>query len=279
MGYFVAIHLGLYQKHGVDFEYLPGGPDKIADQVLLAGKADIALTNPETTVALIVNERAPFKIIGTQYQKSPLGIVSLAESNIRKPIDLIGKKLAVPAANRITVAAFLKVNNIPIDALQIVPYAYDPSILIDGRCDATVDFVTNIPFVIKTAGRDPNWFLFYDYGLRLFMDTVVVRAELLEKRRDQIIGFLRASREGWQAAIREPRKYIEEFDKTFFKGTGRTIENELAFQREQTPHIEAADGIFGMSEVKIRDCIDSLNAIGLKADRDMFDTSVLAAIK
>jgi ABC-type nitrate/sulfonate/bicarbonate transport system substrate-binding protein len=110
------------------------------------------------------------------------------------------------------------------------------------------------------------------------MDTVIVRTEVLEKRKDQITGFLRASRAGWLAAIKEPKKYIEEFEKTFFKGTGRTVENELAFQREQAPHIESDGGIFSMSEAKIKDCIDSLNAIGLKADRDMFDTSVLAAI-
>lgn len=279
LGYFVALQNGYYGKHEVDFKYLPGGPDKIADQILFAKKADIALTNPETTVALIVNEKAPFKIIGTQYQRSPLGVVSLEENGIRGPQDLIGKRLAVPAANRITVAAFLKANAIPIEKVSLVPYAYDPSVLLDGRCDATVDFVTNVPFVIEQAGKKASSFLFYDHKLKLFMDTVVVREDVLKERRKEIVGFLSASREGWNESFKDSKKYIDLFMGSHFRGTGRTVENELVFQKNQRPLIESPQGIFHMSEESISDCVRSLNDIGLRATPAMFDTTILAELQ
>src|SRR5688572_23796000 len=72
-GYFVAIDKGWYREEGLNLDYKPGGPDVIPEGTLLAKRADLALTTPDTTVNLILKEKAPFKIIGTQYQKSPLG--------------------------------------------------------------------------------------------------------------------------------------------------------------------------------------------------------------
>lgn len=278
LGYFVAMHNNYYENAGIKFKYLSGGPEKISDHILLAKKAEIALTNPETTVALIINENAPFKIIGTQYQKSPLGVVSLDRKAIRTPQELIGKKLAVPAANRITVAAFLKLNKIASDQITIVPYNYDPSILLQGQCDATIDFVTNVPFVIEQAGEKAASFLLYDFGLKVFMDTVVVRTDMLAERRKEVVGFLKASRSGWSESFKDPKKYISAFMSSHFKGTSRNEENEMTFQKNQQPLIESPAGIFSMSDTGMRECIASLNEIGLKATISMFDTSVLQEV-
>ena len=74
-GYFVAIDKGYYKAEGLDLTYLSGGPDVIPESALIAGKADLTLTTPDTTIQAIVDQGAPFKIIGAQYQKNPIGIV------------------------------------------------------------------------------------------------------------------------------------------------------------------------------------------------------------
>ena len=71
----------------------------IPESTIIAGRADLALTTPDTTIKAIVEQGAPFKIIGAQYQKNPIGIVSLASNPINEPRDLIGKTLAVPPVN------------------------------------------------------------------------------------------------------------------------------------------------------------------------------------
>src|SRR4051794_16638352 len=83
IGYFVALNQGLYSKENLDLRYLPGGPDIIAEGTLLSKRSDLALTPVETTINLIVRDGAPLRIIGTQYQKSPLGVVSLKKSRIQ----------------------------------------------------------------------------------------------------------------------------------------------------------------------------------------------------
>lgn len=278
IGYFVAMDEGHYRLEGVDYQYLSGGPTKVADQVLATKNALVALTNPETTVNMILKENAPFKIIGAQYQKSPLGIVSLAKNRISSPQDLVGRRVAVPDANQITLDAFLRLNKINPKLVKTVPYAYDPTPLVKGKVDATVDFVTNVPFSIRQAGQEPSSFLFYDFGFKVFMDTVVVREETIISHREALVGFLRASRKGWADNYADPEKWPSRFIKTHFAGTNRTVENEIYFNRAQQPLMQSAQGYFSMSDDDISNTIASLNSIGLKATREMFDTTLLAQV-
>ena len=277
-GYFVAIDQGYYAAEGLEIDYLPGGPDVIPESALLATRADLTLTTPDTTIKAIVEQGAPFKIIGAQYQKNPIGVVSLADSPINEPKDLIGKVLAVPPVNVVSVDAMLKLNGIARDQLTIVPYAYDPTPLIKGEIDASIDFTTNVPFTIEQAGEKAHSFLLYDHGFTIYNDTVVVTEETLKAKRKELVAWLRASRKGWVENLADPALWPPKWENTWFKGTGRSIENEVFFNTAQKPLIEAPGGIFSMSEEGIAANIEALAAVGITATRDMFDTTVLEEI-
>ena len=268
MGYFVAIDKGFYKAEGLDLTYLSGGPDVIPEASLLSKKADVCLTTVETAIKAITDQKAPLVIIGAQYQKNPVGIVSLASKPLKTPQDLIGKTIAVPPVNRLTVEAMLKLNGIDKAKVKIVPYAYDPTPLIKGEIDGSLDFTTNVPFTIKSMGKDATSFLLADFKLPLFNDVVVVTQETLKTRRKDIVAFMRASRKGWD----------ENFKDTWFKGTGRSVENELFFNEAQKALMVNAGGIFAMSDASIANCIAALNAVDVKADKSHFDTSLLKEI-
>jgi ABC-type nitrate/sulfonate/bicarbonate transport system substrate-binding protein len=278
MGYFIAIDEGFYAAEGLEVTYFPGGPDVIPESTLLGGRADLTLTTPDTTIKAITEQGAKFKIIGTQYQKNPIGIVSLAKNPINEPKDLIGKTLAVPPVNVISVEAMLKLNGIDRARVNIVPYAYDPTPLIKGEIDASLDFTTNVPYTIEQAGEKAHSFLLYDHGFTIYNDTVVVTEETLASRRGDLVAFLRASRKGWEESFKDPDGWPPRFERTWFKGTGRTIANEIFFNNAQRPLIEHPDGIFTMDEDGIAKNIDALGQIGIRASREMFDTTLLAEI-
>jgi ABC-type nitrate/sulfonate/bicarbonate transport system substrate-binding protein len=278
IGYFVAIDQGYYKNEGLDLTYLPGGPDVIPESALIAGKAEVTLTTPDTTVSAIVDQGAKFKIIGTQYQKNPVGIVSLAKKPIKTPADLIGKTLAVPPVNVISVEAMLKLNKIDKEKVKIVPYEYDPTPLLKGEIDASLDFTTNVPFTIKQAGEDAVSFLLYDFGFTIYNDTVVVTEDTLKAKRKELVAWLRASRKGWTDNLADPKEWPPKFADSWYKGTGRTIENEVYFNTAQKPLIEHPKGIFSMDAEGIAKNVDALNLIGIKATKEMFDASLLAEI-
>ena len=277
-GYFVAIDNGYYKTEGLDLTYLSGGPDVIPESSIIANKADLALTTPDTTIKAIVDQGAKFKIIGTQYQKNPIGIVSLASNPIKTPQDLVGKTLAVPPVNVISVEAVLKINGIDKSKVNIVPYAYDPTPLIKGEIDASLDFTTNVPYTIKTQGAEATSFLLYDFGFTIFNDTVVVTDETLKAKRKELVSWLRASRKGWEENLKDPAAYPPRFAETWFKGTGRTIDNEVFFNTAQKPLIESPSGIFSLSDEAVSKNIEALAQVGIKAPKEVFDTSLLAEI-
>ena len=275
IGYFVALDERYYSAESIALQYKPGGPEVIAEGSVLARQADLALAPVETTASLIIKENAPLRIIGAQYQKNPLGIVSLAESNIRQPSDLVGKTLAVPQANVLTVEALLKINGVPLNRVRIVPYAYDPTPLVKRQVDATVDFVTNVPFSIKQANAEPHHFLLWDFGFKVYQDVVVVLEETLRTRREPLLAWLRASRKGWNENFADPRRYPPRFMNSYFKDTGRTVANEIAFNEAQKPLIESPNGVFSMTESDIEANIATLGSIGLKLSRDVFVTDLV----
>jgi ABC-type nitrate/sulfonate/bicarbonate transport system substrate-binding protein len=277
-GYFLGMDKGYYADEGLELAYLPGGPDVIPESTIIAARADLALTTPDTTIRAIVEQGAKFKIIGAQYQKNPIGVVSLKKNPINSPADLAGKTIAVPPVNIVTIEALLALNGIDKAQVNIVPYAYDPTPLVKGEIDASLDFTTNVPFTISQLGEEAHSFLLYDHGVTLYNDTVVVTEETLATKRKELVAWLRASRKGWIEALADPALYPPQWETTWFAGTGRSIENEVYFNTAQKPLIEAPGGIFSMTEEDIEKNIAALAAVGITGTREMFDTTLLAEI-
>jgi ABC-type nitrate/sulfonate/bicarbonate transport system substrate-binding protein len=278
IGYFVGIQNGLYKAENVDLNYLSGGPDVIPESSLLAGKAPLALTSPDTTIRAIASQGAKFKIIGAQFQKNPMAVVSLATNPIRTVKALEGKVLAVPPVNMNAVLGMLKINGIAKTAVRIVPYQFDPTPLIKGEIDASVDFVTDVPYTIRLAGKEAVSFLLYDNGVTLYNDTVVVTEEFLAANRPLLVRWLRASRAAWRENFKDPAKYPTLFKNSWFSGTGRATENDIYTNTADKALMDTPDGLFAMSEAGISANIGYLKSVGIAADRSMFDTSLLASL-
>jgi len=277
MGFYVGIDNGYYEDEGIDLEYLPGGPDVLPEGQLLTGKADIALSTPDSTTKAIIEQGAPFKIIGTLFQKSPLGVLSLADgANITSPEQLIGKTIAAGTAATVAVEGMLTNAGIPLDKVKIVPYSFDPQVVIDGKVDAAAEFCPDTPYVIEQEGAKPVCTLFADMGYNLYNDTVVVTEDTLKNHRDELVGFLKASRQGWEENFKDPKVYPPKFKDTWFKGTGRTIDHETYYNEHSEEMIaNPTGGLFTMNDSDVDDIVEQLNKVGIKATKDMFDLTVM----
>ena len=279
LGYMIAIDNGYYKTEGLSVNYSSGGPNLIPEGTLLSGKADIALTNSLTTAQAIFEKGAPLVVIGTQYQKSPLGIITLASSNIKTMKDLAGKTIACPTISQSVLVATLKLANMTTHDVQIVPYAFDPSPLINGEVDAIADFVTQLPFLVEQkSGKKVSSFLFWDAGLPLYIDLLVVTKDTLKTKRSQLVKFLRASRKGWQENFADPAKYPKLYSETWFKGLGSTLEAENYFNTMQVELMQNPKGFFAMSGDDIKRNLDALATLGIKGNASMFDSSLVAEI-
>jgi ABC-type nitrate/sulfonate/bicarbonate transport system substrate-binding protein len=275
IGYMIAIDNGYYAAEGLSINYMPGGPDVIPEAVLLSGKADISLTNL-TGAVRAAEKGAQLKIIGAQYQKSPIGVISLEKSNIRHPKDLVGKTVACPPLSLPIFQAVLRISGVSKDQVRIVPFAFDPMPLVRGNVDAIVEFVTELPFLIEQkSGQKTYYFLFWDVGLPLFIDLVTVRSETLSSNRSGLVKFLRASRRGWIENNADPLKYPARYADSWFKGNGISLEAENYYNKTQISLMSNPKGLFSLEAASIDTSLAALGHVGLKGSKDMFDATLL----
>jgi ABC-type nitrate/sulfonate/bicarbonate transport system substrate-binding protein len=279
IGYFIAIDKGYYRARGLNFVYRPGGPDIIPESALFSKKADVALTDIDTTVSAITKQGAKFKIIGAQFQKNPMGVISLPNKPVRTPQDLIGKSLSVSPVSMALVRAFFRIVGLPANAVRIVPdLQSDPSALLTGVVDAALGFVSDYPFVVAQHGKQPITFLLGDYGMPQFMDTVVVDEDTLKSKREALVQWLAASRQGWNENFVDPAVYPRLLHETWLKPAGRSADYDAFSNRAYKQLMTAKTGVFSMSEQDIAYNIEAVNRLGLKATRAMFDTTLLQEI-
>jgi ABC-type nitrate/sulfonate/bicarbonate transport system substrate-binding protein len=278
IGYMIAIDNGYYAAQGLSVNYIPGGPDVIPEAALLSGKADISLTN--LTGAVKAWEKgAQLRVIGTQYQKSPVGVISLEKANIKGPKDLVGKTVACPPLSLPTFQAVLKIAGVPRDQVRVVPFTFDPTPLVRGDIDAVVEFVTELPFLIEQkGGKKTSYFLFWDVGLPLFIDLVTVTSDTLKAKRSQLVKFLRASRQGWIENNNDPTKYPARFADTWFKGNGISSAAENFYNRTQISLMNNPHGLFTIDAAAIDASLAALEHVGLRGSKEMFDLTLLAEV-
>ncbi|MBT9385975.1 ABC transporter substrate-binding protein [Pseudooceanicola sp. CBS1P-1] len=275
-GYYIAMEDGYYAAEGLEIDYIPGGPDVIPQAALLTGKADVALTSPPETAEAIFGKGAPFKVIGAQFQKSPDAVIFLEDSGIRTLKDLEGRTVACPPLNTELFRILLKHDKIDADKIKIVPYTFDPTPLVLGEVDAIVDFMTSMPYVIgQAAHKKADYILFSDAGLVYGQNLVCVTEETLAKRRADLVGFLRASRKGWETEFQAPGQAALHWQDSWFKGNGYTPDMTAFHSKIQVDLIKAKGGVFSMSDSWIAKTLETLNAVGIPATPEMFDTSLL----
>jgi len=173
----------------------------------------------------------------------------------------------------------LGLNGVAEDQVKIVPYAFDPTPLATGQVDAVVDFMTSLPFIIEqTSGKKASFILFYDSGMPFGQDFVTVTKDTLANRRKDVVAFLRASRKGWNDDFADPIKYTKEFENSWYKGNGYTPEAAEYHARIQIPLMENPKGVFTIDDESIEKNLASLDKIGVKATKELFDISLLAEI-
>jgi ABC-type nitrate/sulfonate/bicarbonate transport system substrate-binding protein len=280
-GSFIADSKGYYTSHGVKVSILPGGPSVSGMPLLISNKVQIAISDPET-VSSAITQGGDVKIIAAGYQINPACIMSLAAKPITKPADLKGKTIGVGAADDAEWAAFLKVNNIDKSELTTVPASFDTSPLAAGKWDGYLAFLNNEVPQFAAKGIKTAVLRFADFGMPSFNDVYAVTSASLANAatRKQLVAFLAGEIEGWTTAVKDPKLGAELVVDDYGKSNGYTLSGEtLASEATNAVSVSAdtkAHGLLYMSAAGIEGTIKTLALTGVKASKDMFDTSVLA---
>ena len=281
-GFYQALAEGTYKAQGLDTDIRMGGPQVNVMQLLLAGKADAVMGYDLQTLPAVA-QGLPVVTVGAVFQKDPAALI--AHPDVKSMEDLKQRTLLIGQASETTFWPWLKRRYGFTDA-QKRPYAFSVQPFLADRKVAQQGYATSEPYSIEKAGVTPVVFLLADAGYPPYAQTIVTTRAVLEKRRDALTRFLRATAEGYRSYLSNPapgnafiRKANPEMEEALLAyGVSRMKSFGLV-----TGADAARDGILSMTDARWRATRDFMVAEGLLAPgadwRKAYDLGLMRDIR
>ncbi|MEG0919155.1 MAG: ABC transporter substrate-binding protein [Anaerovoracaceae bacterium] len=211
---FNAIEKGYYEEEGLklNIQY----PSNTNDGISLpaAGKADMGIYYMQYIIEAKAAQDIAIKSVGSITQ-SQLGVImSLAESNIKGPKDLIGKKIGSSgsAINEAILKSMIEHEGGTVDQIDLIDVGFDVmSSLTTKNVDAGMGAMINHEIVqLQHEGFDVNYFNPTDFGIPNSYEMSFVTGEKqLKEDRDKLERFMRATKKGFEYMKSNPEDSLQ----------------------------------------------------------------------
>lgn len=211
IGFYVAQTRGYYAREGLDVAILPRDRlptgTSIPEQVV-RGKVDFALGSVSLLEAQL--QGAPLTAVAAVLQRNPQVIFARANSGIRRPRDLAGRRVGIKnEAWRLVIARVMEADGASIEDVIEVPVGFDMQPFFDGQVDVWTGYVPDEPVRARLRGLDITTIYAYEYGVDGYAEIIYCRHDLVEHRPDLVERFLRASLDGWREVVRGPEVAVD----------------------------------------------------------------------
>jgi ABC-type nitrate/sulfonate/bicarbonate transport system substrate-binding protein len=204
-GILVAEQAGLYRAAGLAVEIRPLGDVPYAGLAHVVAETDGMIGSIEG--GLFLSGRAdglPIVAIGTMFQASPLGLISLETSRIATPADLVGRHVAIHGDGHEALDAVLNAAGIDRAQLRISEASYGMKDLLEGKFDAKQGYLVDELVTLRRDGHAVRALEYRVHGHRAYSQVYFVSERTLAGHREELKTFLAASGEGWRRAAADP---------------------------------------------------------------------------
>jgi len=199
IGEVVARQLGYYAQEGLDVQIQPGGPNIDGVAIVASGRFEAGQLASSPSLMLAVSQDIPVKCFASGLQQHPYTFFSLKKKPVNTPKDMAGKKIGIQPTGVVLLRALLAKNNIPENAVEIIPIGADMSPLLTGQVDVVTGWQTNVT-ALKPLGPDRVDLRLWDAGVRLYALPYYATVKTIQTRSDVLEKFLRATARGYAYA-------------------------------------------------------------------------------
>jgi NitT/TauT family transport system substrate-binding protein len=187
---YVAMEKGWFKDAGFDVK-LDYSTEIDSLALVGADKLKFAVVSGEQ-VLLARAQGLPVVYVFAWYHEYPVGIASLASSNITKPEDLRGKKVGTPilsGASYVGMEALLAAGGLKDKDLQIDTIGFNQvETLAVGKEDAVVVYNANEPVQLKSQGLDIHLMKVSDFK-QLVSNGIITSESMIKDHPDQVKAF------------------------------------------------------------------------------------------
>lgn len=205
-GFYAALEKGYYAEVGLDVDIREGQPGMNFVEEVVSGRANYGVEMPELLIAR--NQGKPVVALAVIFQHSPQIMLSIAESGINSPHNLIGKRVMWRFDSAAELRAMLTREKVSLDQVRFMELSWDINDLIEGRVDAIHAYITDQPFQLEKAGVKGRILQPINYGIDFYGDCLFTSERELLEHPDRVKAFREASLRGWAYAMKHPDELI-----------------------------------------------------------------------
>ena len=264
-GYYAALEKGYYRDVGLDVRIHEGAPGKVPVDEVMAERADYGTANSEVLLARL--KGGPLVALAVIFQHSPSVLLVRADSGIRTPHDLVGRKVMLMGGKHDTdfYAMFLREGVRP-ESIDIRPSSFEIDDLISGKVDAFNSYLTNEPFALKQRGVEFTVINPSHYGIDYYGDILFTTEREIADHPQRARAFREASLRGWRYAMDHPDEMI---DLLLNKYRVKKTREHLEFEEKTSRSLILPDlvEIGHMNPGRWRGMVEALKSSGM-ADND-----------
>jgi NitT/TauT family transport system substrate-binding protein len=180
---YIARAKGMMKSRGIDLDISRGFGSVAAAQSIAGGQFEFGIVTAPPLV-LSVAKGLPLIALATCDYDSTMGVGVLADSPIRKPQDLAGKKIgAVPTSGEFPFfPAYAKKAGFDIGSVELVHVDNKvlERVLMEKQVDAIMGFGSSSLPVILSKDVPMRWMLYSSAGMRTYGQTITTQPKTLE---------------------------------------------------------------------------------------------------
>jgi NitT/TauT family transport system substrate-binding protein len=194
--FYAGVKNGFFKEQGLDVTVQSGNGSANVAQAIGHGNGEFAAVDGGTMMQLVA-KGLPVKAVMGWFQRNPNGVIYAKKSGIKKPLDLIGKTVAVTNgdAPSALLPAFAKATKLDLSKVNIVntsPAAKNASV-ISGKADADITFVFQGVPIIEAGGVPAGSLDYADYGVNVPGLCVIARVDYIKQHPDIVKKFVAAA--------------------------------------------------------------------------------------
>ena len=233
---FVAKKMGFWEKRGLDVTIDRGfGSGKVCVPVD-QGQYDFGILD----LGVMMNcagRGLNLTAIAGIWPRSPVGIFSLKEKDLKDPKQLEGKRVAFDAgsADFQLWPAFVKANGIEDQKVNKIMMDGDSIIkaMVDKQVDAVGNFYGDIAPALWSLGLDFNVLLYDDFGVKLYSNVLACKNSMIEKRPELCESFVTGLMEGLRYVYLNPERSVDIHLESVKELQGGTVSNKKVVEYGQ----------------------------------------------
>ena len=206
-GYYAAAEKGFYKEAGLEVTIKEGRPGMDFVDEVISERANYGVEMPELLIAR--HNGKPVVVLAAIFQHSPQIILARADSGIKSPHNLIGKKVMWRFDSAAELRAMLINENISLEQIKFLKLSWNINDLIDGKVDAIHAYVTDQPLSLEKAGIESTILYPINYGIDFYGDCLFTSEKELSEHPDRVSAFREASLLGWAYAMDNPEELME----------------------------------------------------------------------